>query len=546
MKITENTQRGSRTLYWCNVMAQKNSVAMIVVQAGEQVLSGSSAPPWLVCLSGAFAFLVCVLRSFVLPHTPILSWGDGLGYATKGQRLAQGELPYRDFFDFVPTGTDLVYAGLFHALGVSLWVPIILMCVLAAATAGCLTWLSGRMLRPPFVALPALLFSGFVLWGSLDPTHHWFSTLAALGAIAALFDGVSSKRLFAAGLMCGVVASFTQSNGTAVLCALLVYLWYISRGSEQKLLWRRSVLLCGAALLAFTATNGPFVIAAGLHRWIADVIVFPLRYFGSVSANNWHGTIPDFTDKKGLLKWIVFPFLYLSVPVAYAWTLVPLLKRGRESGEEPRTSHGHGNQALLLAIVGLSLLVAVASAPSIRRLACASPPAMILLVWLLCSSGRRGQFAAKALAALSAAIALSLIVGVHRHRCYRLTLPAGKVAIFDSDIADVYNSMVQRTKPGQWFFGLPSLTLPLGLRNPTPIEAPAPGDYTRPQQIAEVIAGLERTKTPLLLLRPSMYVPHLLGYRADHLQPFQFYLFEHYQRTSTFTTGDEIWERSDK
>lgn len=503
----------------------------------------SSAPAWMLYVSGAYTFLVCILRSFVLPHTPILSWGDALGYATKGQRLLQGELPYRDFFDFVSTGTDLVYAALFHVLGVSLWLPAVLMAIVAAAAAVCMTWLAGRMLRPPFVLLPALLLTGFVLWGSLDPTHHWFSTLAALGAVATLFDGISDRRILAAGALCGVAATFTQSNGAAVLCGLLVYLGYASRRehTQRSLAAKRSLLLCGAALLVFSVTNGPFVIAAGFPRWFADVIVFPPRYFGSVAANNWHGTIPDFTEKKGWLRWIVFPFLYLSVPLAYGWTLARVCRREREQAPDESA-----DRPLLLLTVGVALFAAVASAPSIRRLSCASPPAMILLAWLLSTPGPRWRLAAKGLAALSIAIAFALIAGVHLHRYYPLTLPAGKVVVLDPEIAEVYRSMAQRTRPGQWFFGLPSLTLPLQLRNPTPIEAPAPGDYTRPQQIAEVIAGLERTRTPLLLLRPSMYVPHLLGYRADHLEPFQSYLFTHYRKTRVLATGDEVWERNDR
>ncbi len=516
------------------------------IMASNKEPSNSSAPAWMLYFSAAYTLLVCLLRSFILPHTAILSWGDGLGYATKGLRLAQGELPYRDFFDFVSIGTDLVYAGLFHTFGVSLWLPVILMCCIAAAAAVCLTWLAGRMLQAPFVIFPVLLLNGFVLWGSLDPTHHWFSTLAALGAVAVLFDGISSGRVLAAGLMCGVVASFTQSNGAAVLCALLVYLWHSSRQNEQGRPWKQSLLLCGGALLVFAVTNGPFVFAAGFHLWTTDVIIFPMRYFGSVSANNWRGTIPDFTDKKGLLRWIVFPFLYLSVPSAYAWTLARVLCRDGQPGEGERTDSPHGSRPLLLVTVGISLLVAVAPAPSIRRLSCASPPAMILLIWLLSSSGRTARLAAKALAGLSVAIVFALILSVHLHRYSLLALPAGKVAINDANIANVYKCMAKRTKPGQWFFGLPSLTLPLKLRNPTPIEAPGPGDYARPQQIAEVIAGLERTKTPVLLLRPSMYIPHLLGYRADHLQPFQDYLFAHYRRTATFATGDEVWERMEK
>jgi hypothetical protein len=92
---------------------------------------------------------------------------------------------------------------------------------------------------------------------------------------------------------------------------------------------------------------------------------------------------------------------------------------------------------------------------------------------------------------------------------------------------------------------MPPYTLPLALKNPTPIEAPAPGDYSRPDQIAAVLEGLERTQTKLLLLQPAMYIPHLLGYKKDHLQPFHDYLFRHYRRTRLFETGDEVWERTD-
>jgi hypothetical protein len=81
------------------------------------------------------------------------------------------------------------------------------------------------------------------------------------------------------------------------------------------------------------------------------------------------------------------------------------------------------------------------------------------------------------------------------------------------------------------------------LSRPTPLESPAPGDYCRPEQIAAVIQGLERTRTDLLLLRPFMYTPRLLMSEADHLQPFHDYLFAHYRRTKIFATGDEVWRR---
>jgi hypothetical protein len=139
------------------------------------------APAWMSGVIAGFTFLVCYLRSFLFPNTAFLLWGDSLGYATKGARLLDGELPYRDFFDFVTPGSELVYGLLFRWMGVALWVPNLLMCLLAVMTTLWVTWCARRLVHGEFVLLPGLLVTGFVLSGSFDATHHWFSTVFALG-----------------------------------------------------------------------------------------------------------------------------------------------------------------------------------------------------------------------------------------------------------------------------------------------------------------------------------------------------------------------------
>lgn len=505
------------------------------------VFGTATTSPRLMVALGGFTFSVCWLRSFVFPNTAILFWGDAFGFATKGARILGGEMPYRDFFEFITPGTDLVYALVFRWLGISLWVPNLLMCIMATIATLWVTWCARRLVHGWFVVLPALLMTGFVLSGSLDATHHWFSTLSVLGAVAALFEGVSWRRTLAAGAMCGLAASFTQSKGAAVLAGLVVYLWWKLRRQHSggALIAKRCLQLCAAALVVFAAINGPFIVAAGLHRWISDVIVFPLRYFGSVPVNNWRGTAIEFAERKGLVKWTCFPFMYLAVPLSYVCIFVAVWRR-RDDSDQP------WDQLLLLAIAGVAMLAMVAPALSIRRISCAASPAMILLTWLLCRGGKPWFNVSRFLGAVSIAVALAQIAWIHRHHTYLLDLPSGRAVVPEREKAEVYRWMAEHTHPGQWFFGLPPMTLPLGLRNPTPIEAPAPGEYCRPEQIAAVIDGLERTRTPLLLLRPSMYIPHLLGYQADHLQPFQDYLFGHYRRTKVFATSDEVWERIDR
>jgi hypothetical protein len=525
--------------------AKENVVRTTTALEPESRLAIAMQSKWMMVLLAAVTFAACYLRSFLLPHTPLLLWGDQLGFATKGARVLGGELPYRDFFEFVTPGTELVYALLFRSLGVSLWVPNLVMALLAATATLWITWCAKRLLHGMFIVLPAILLLGFVLYGSMDATHHWFSTLAVMGAVAALFDGTSLPRVAVAGAMCGLAASFTQTKGAAVLLALVAYLiWRSLRprtGATQCM--RQSLVMIAAALLIFAAINGPFLLAAGARQWMQDVIVFPARYFGSVSSNQWGGFLEEFFLRRGVLKWLCFPFLYPAVPLAYAGFFVTIWRRSKAEQDQP------WDQLMLLAVVGVAMLAVMTPALSIRRISCVAPPAMILLAWLLerlsTRGGRVWTLAAAALGTVSLAVALAQIAAIQSRRTGMLDLPIGRVVVPEAANFEMYRWMAEHTRPGQWYFGLPPLTLPLALRNPASIEAPAPGEFSRPEQIAAAIQGLERTRTPLLVLLPVMYVPHRLGYTADHLQPFQDYLYLHYRRTKIFANGNEAWERID-
>jgi hypothetical protein len=496
---------------------------------------------WMMAAFATLAMSVCYLRSFFFPHTPLILWGDQLGFATRGSRLLLGEFPYRDFFEFVTPGTELIYGALFRCFGVSLSVPNLLMATLAALAAWWMTWCARRLMRGVFVILPALLLIGFALYGSMDATHHWFSTLMVMGAVAALFDRISLQRIAVAGAMCGLAASFTQTKGAAVLFALVIYMVWRSRRERSAAgeCWRQCLLLSGSAFVVFAVINGPFVLAAGVGPWMQDVLVFPLKYFGSVSSNQWGGFWEEFLLRKGVLQWVCFPFMYLAVPLAYAGSFVTIWRRSKVEQDEP------WDQLMLLAVVGVAMFAVMIPALSIRRISCVSPPAMILLAWLLSRGGKKWTVAATALGVVSFGVALAQIAAIQLRQHLTLDLPVGHVGIPEAANYEVYRWMADHTQPGQWYFGMPPMTLPLGLRNPTPIEDPAPAEFSRPEQIAAAVEGLERTKTPLLVLLPAMYVPHLLGYSADHLQPFQDYLYLHYRKTKIFSNGEEVWERKD-
>jgi hypothetical protein len=178
-------------------------------------------------------------------------------------------------------------------------------------------------------------------------------------------------------------------------------------------------------------------------------------------------------------------------------------------------------------------------------------PILVGLTFVLCyfrlflfpAVPTRATIAGAAFAAACLAIAVAMVVRTQTRLWAYLDLPAGRVAIADSAVYEEYRWAAAHTQPAQMYFGMPAMYLPLHLQNPAPVQAPAPSEYARPEQIEEVIDGLERYRVPLMILRPSMYVPDLLGYSSDHLKPFQDYLYRNYRPTKIFSTEDEVWER---
>src|SRR5580698_10639810 len=91
------------------------------------------------------------LRTFLLPATPFVAYGDEVHYLLHAVRMLHGELPYRDFFTFVFPGADVLYAGVFRVFGVHQWVAQGLIVLLGLLLACAVTWVSSSILRGQLV-----------------------------------------------------------------------------------------------------------------------------------------------------------------------------------------------------------------------------------------------------------------------------------------------------------------------------------------------------------------------------------------------------------
>src|SRR5437870_1690816 len=128
-----------------------------------QLRVGTRRLIFIATLLSLFTFIVCYFRAFVFPDVPVLPRGDQFGFLFRAGRIVAGELPYRDFFEIVPAGIELVYALLIKWFGLYDWIPGLTMACLAAIVVMLTTLIAGRFIGGHAVAIPGLLFTGFIL-----------------------------------------------------------------------------------------------------------------------------------------------------------------------------------------------------------------------------------------------------------------------------------------------------------------------------------------------------------------------------------------------
>ena len=246
-------------------------------QSGPPIPSRFLDTPTILFLIAAFIYLYTFL--FVPPFIPISYNGDGMFFLPAGQRMYEGEMIYRDFFEFVTPGTALVYFFLFNLFGLRPWIPNLLSLVLGLSLAGFGVVIAKKMMRPSLALLPSAIFLVAVRELICEPTHHWFSLLATTAGIASLMERRTPARIAAAGFFCGLTSCFTQTRGLAVAVGFCVFLWWESRRRQEawRELLKKEARLVSSFLATLLAVNAYFIWKAGTVRFLWCTVVYVLK-----------------------------------------------------------------------------------------------------------------------------------------------------------------------------------------------------------------------------------------------------------------------------
>lgn len=514
--------------------------------------SGSSAWPRYPFLLAVAVFLYLFLFKF--PATPFFTDGDQSIFLYEGERLFNGDVMYRDFFEFTLPGTQALYALMFAIFGLKYWIIGAVTIAIGVSTAWLLLKISEKLLAPPLSYLPAVIYVFFGFrWFGIDGSHRMFSPIFILLAIWILMRGKSSLELVLAGCSLAIASFFTQQRGFVVLAAIVVYLFldrYFSRESLASF-FRSTAVITLSFLVLLIALCSYFVFAAGADNFFYATLAYPYKYYSYGHPNNFGVYFIDLNKAFAIES--ASDVLELAPTVFYAIALpfVNLVLLGAFIKSRKNVDWKTWRFPILIGLTGLFLTLST-TAPNQFRLFQIAGPSLIVLVWLLdridISWNVKRRFA-------NAAIGILLLLGsfqairMQTHwEFVDLDFPVGKLTMVASPQAYRYQWLSKNVQPGDYFFEVyePFVYFPLRLKNPTRYSQIWANDYTRPEQVAEVVRNLGDRK-PRFILFDNSYLPSATPRASgDHTEPLADFMIQNYSPIGEIYEIDnkpvQIWE----
>ena len=502
-------------------------------------ISAPRSKRWLIPLTLLASAVFLYLQVFLFPATPRLAIGDQSIYLHNAARMYEGQLIYRDYDYFTLPGTDVLYLVLFKLFGVRTWIPQALLLLVGLIS----TWLSiqiaSKLMRGPAVFLPGLLFLTLPFTSYLDATHHLFNVLAAISALAVVIEERTIPRLAWAGFLWGLGTCFAQSLAIGPVGFGLFLVWERYRRKEAwGLLLRKEGCLWASFVATVAAFNAYFVWRVGLKNFLYYTVTFIAKYYPADETSTWRTYMVGRPAVHGWAHWpdlVTWPFIHLLIPLVYILFFVRYWREQRSRPQEP------WERLMLVNVTGLCLFATIVSAPAWNRLYTVSLPALILLVWILNSPFKLERALLRILWATVIVLGIARpIMTQMRWKAY-LDLPAGRTAFFEHGTYEETKWVLQRTHPSDYFFGDQLIGFNLWLRNPSRVAFVRPNDFTRPEEVRNLVEGLERHQVRFVSWYHGLDDPQVEG---NHLAPLRSYLQSHYRVAKSFDNGHIMWERN--
>ena len=406
--------------------------------------------------------------------------GDEGSIVYGAARVAEGAIPYKDFFEVMGPGTFYGLALWFKAFGTSWLTSRAAVLATALASASAIYYATSRQYRGRWAAVPAVLYTLVTvpLWPAAS--HHFDANMWALLAFAASIAAPPGNRTSSmlTGVFAGLASTVMPQKGVLVLAGLCVGRLLDGRGRG----WRRAVADTLWMLGPFAAVGVSTIVFFWSRNALGELVyanlTWPATRYHSVNAVPYAYNLREFTfDRFGPIFQALFPtpvaaaatvlvtvpFVFIAILPFIAAALVLYGVATRRPGSRALTDVPWSYWC-----AGFALFVSECHRPEMNHLTYASP---ILLVAVCVSLGRVRGFTAVAMRrALASCIALlAAVLGlVGSAPAMAMETRSGEIRRFERD--EALEFLQQNVAAGEPVFVYPYYPMYYFLanvRNPT-------------------------------------------------------------------------------
>jgi hypothetical protein len=433
----------------------------------------------------------------------------------EAKRIRDGEVMYRDIFQFTTPLASYIMAALFWLFGTTVTTARAAMAVLHAGTVAVLYATARRLaVRRELGVVVGLAYLAICVALAPSASWHWFSTFASLLLLLLLVSDAGMerpRRAVWAGLATGALIGIQQQKGmmlaagVVVLFALqhLVDRRYPAPEPWRTLATRLAYFGVGIALVVVPLLT-VFAVLAGPQPLYAALVRFPLENYRGAIRCRWGALAP----LGGGQERVTFPLLLRYAPAALLLPLAECVLRAVHRRDRQRVRQ-------LLAMIGVSIFstLSIWYYPDLVHIAFVAAGfwlcAAVGLEWIL--SALRPALVAR-LAGLLAATAAGVPLVAHLAGLvpyYRGVFPFshdtafGRVDFTDrwqTVFVDNVRALMADSGSAELFsYGMSAPYLLIGARNPTPYQ------YLNP-----LVSPAEHTQKTLQILEQRR-VPYIVS-----------------------------------
>ena len=483
----------------------------------------------LALFAGAVLYLSSLPRS--------LGETDESFFLFEAKRIRDGEVMYRDFFQFITPLSSYCMAALYWMFGTSMATARIGMAVVNAGTA-VLLYAAARQLgvRRSLAAAMPLAQLGICnsIW--LYASWHWFSTFLTALLFVVILPGswaAQPRRAFLPGVVTGLLLGTQQQKGVLMAAGiglLFVLDHLVDRRYPNPAPWRplgmRLVYFAAGVAAVMVPLLAVFAWLAGLEPLFNAFVLFPLVNYRKAFSASW-GSLPA----AGLgLRAQTLPTVLTWSPVAL---VLPLLEAAAHTVR--RVDRERVRALLALIVLCIFATLGIWYLPGLVHIAFIAGGfwvcAAVGVEWLL-SFVRPARVSRLAGAAVAAAAGIGLVI----HLAGLARLLKGHYAIshqtafgridFSAPWEPAFIEKVDRllaATPSRTLFAYPARSAPylvMNAHNPTryqyfdSVVSPA-------EQTAEVMSLLERGDVPYVILYWFFARPRdrVVRFIQEHYEP---------------------------